>query len=642
MSPTNTPTDSDRLSRRGTRTARPTSVIERLDDTVFVEVSPNTNDVESGGGNDRGVREQHVKVRNASQQQAMGSIDRRMLKYMGAFQSVRKNIGADEPQAEAGPADEGKESGRDATSEFASAGGFQYRLESRQKITRGWRRFCCVQQASDFSEISGCPTCCCDFNKWINRGLHWTFRTSFVVLLLFMTALFIACTLAFAGLIMWSGKNNHECISSVAFEKWDDYNASDRFVDAYQLSWTTFSTVGYGIIYPTTSADVPDQKACTGIKFLCSLEAFVGILYSGLCGAILFGKVSRIQSFAQVLFSDPIVVRYGSGVAEDIDEGAFNFEEEMRAEQKKEDLEEGVQTRGDVWKPRNKNIQCPVLEFRIVNRLNNTPGGEIMDATLNCVASTDARNACPEVLKQISTSSGGRNTRSSKALRKRKAHRRHIQSKRSSGERRQSNDDSVEVKSLSMDTAKSSIASQTSSIDDNDDDHDYEASAGLQTSGVHRVMDEDSSILAPRRIFSKMEIQTDSHPFFKRVWLAKHVLDEHSPLLDSKVKKMILKNDGYWPPELNDHASIRDAIRFNQIIVSLAGTCNVNGMSVYAQKIYHFVDIIVGYKFANTLFRARDEGPLRVDLKLINDVQMQDGDDCGEPLEGEAIGESVV
>jgi hypothetical protein len=70
--------------------------------------------------------------------------------------------------------------------------------------------------------------------------------------------------------------------------------------------------------------------------------------------AILFGKVLRIESQAQVIFSDPIVIRFGSGVTDDDGRAADASDNE-------------------------KKIPCPVLEFRIVNRLFNEVGGEIMD-----------------------------------------------------------------------------------------------------------------------------------------------------------------------------------------------------------------------------------------------------------------------
>lgn len=62
----------------------------------------------------------------------------------------------------------------------------------------------------------------------------------------------------------------------------------------------------------------------------------------------------RIQSHAQVIFSDPIVIRYGAGVHGDDGEQAGQEEETTKT-------------------------PCPVLEFRIVNRLFNEVGGEIMD-----------------------------------------------------------------------------------------------------------------------------------------------------------------------------------------------------------------------------------------------------------------------
>ena len=44
-----------------------------------------------------------------------------------------------------------------------------------------------------------------------------------------------------------------------------------------------------------------------------------------------------------------------------------------------------------------KKIPCPVLEFRVVNRLFGETGGEIMDATLNCVANVDANDTDPSL-----------------------------------------------------------------------------------------------------------------------------------------------------------------------------------------------------------------------------------------------------
>eukprot|EP00567_Pseudictyota_dubia_P004568 CAMPEP_0197442998 /NCGR_PEP_ID=MMETSP1175-20131217/8874_1 /TAXON_ID=1003142 /ORGANISM="Triceratium dubium, Strain CCMP147" /LENGTH=692 /DNA_ID=CAMNT_0042973575 /DNA_START=83 /DNA_END=2161 /DNA_ORIENTATION=- len=619
--------------------------MEQRRDTLAVGVSPTENDLETGAPAGEGgvVREQHVQVRHNSQAHAMGRMGRARMRLQGMARSMKNNALEDTIGAEEAAAHPQKQHesgvGAGAQADDSADSDVQYRLVSkaRQKGARGFAEFLCKSDVGD--ENTGC----CDVNEWIASYLRWTFRISFSVLFLSLVVAFVVLTLVYAGLIMWSGSNRPQCIASAAFIDWESYTNNQRFADAYQLSWTTFSTVGYGLIYPESSAGNPDQKGCIGIKILCSSEAFFGVLFAGFAGAILYGKVSRLQSFAQVVFTDPIVIRFGSGVAGERDDDDDDEEEEDTGdEQWKGDEEEGAQAGGE--RSKHAHAHFPILEFRIANCLNGTPKGEIMDATLNCIASTDARHACPEILKTVDAPrEGGKGW-----LRRRRKSSLKSSMKRSSDDNGRSSSlhssavggpdggdplNNTESTPLSMVTPKSSTGSLTgadSSLGVNPD-------LALLRKSSHQAMDEGSA-LAPRRIFSKMDIQTDSHPFFKRVWLARHVLDEHSPVLTNQAKKMIRKNKGHWPEELNSYQAIRDSIRFNQIIVSLSGTCNVNGASVYAQKIYHYVDIIVGYKFATVLFRDRD-GMLKVDMDLIDDVQEQDGDDKAEPLKGEAIGE---
>ena len=110
-----------------------------------------------------------------------------------------------------------------------------------------------------------------------------------------------------------------------------------------------------------------------------------------------------------------------------------------------------------------------------------------------------------------------------------------------------------------------------------------------------------------------MLVEASDHPFFKRVWLARHTLDENSPIVKPRVRRQIRKNGGSWPDRLNSHSGIRDSLKFNQILVSLNGVSNVSASDVYAQKIYDFVDINVGYQFVNILYREPD-GTLGVDV----------------------------
>ena len=109
------------------------------------------------------------------------------------------------------------------------------------------------------------------------------------------------------------------------------------------------------------------------------LTAFLGMVFSGLCAAVLVAKVNRIQARANVLFSDPIVIRYGMGRS-----SAHEMDEASTVD---EDGDSDKSTEGGM---EEKRWPVPVLEFRILNKLANRFGGEIMDCTLHASASIDA------------------------------------------------------------------------------------------------------------------------------------------------------------------------------------------------------------------------------------------------------------
>jgi len=339
------------------------------------------------------------------------------------------------------------------------------------------------------------------------------------------------------------------------------------FANGFALSWTTLSTVGYGSTYPALGHENNNKANCFAINFLLSMEALLGVLYSGFCGAILFGKVLRIQSHAQVVFSDPIVIRYGTGVAHDYGNGSDDDEEEQA-------------------------IPNPVLEFRIVNRLYKEVGGEIMDATLNVVANITADDA-------DKTTEGGLSVRSA----------------------------NQSVSSLPSDTlVHADSEDHSEAFHAFDSEHMQNTSSQADT----QMEDELTSRVVSKQIFSKMIIEASDHPFFKRVWLARHELNEYSPLVKNRVRRYMRKHGGAWPRKLNNYEGIRDSLKFNQILVSLNGVSNISASDVYAQRIYDFVDINVGYQFVNLLYRE-DDGSLGVDVDLVNDVKEQDGGG-GEPL----------
>ena len=336
-------------------------------------------------------------------------------------------------------------------------------------------------------------------------------------------------------------------------------------MDAFALSWTTFSTVGYGLVYAGISADKPGIKECTGMTILVTFEALVGVLFASFCGAIVFGKINRIQSFAQVTFSDPIVIPYGSGVqVEDGHDGDVHH---------------------DSSHPRG--LPCPILEFRLVNRLNGTVGGEILDASVNIVASIDASQATRQD-HHIRRRSGKKGRR--KPPRRQQA----VLLKRGTPVQIISenllNPNEQEGKTAGTDEEKSPSRSECTIRRSNRQLNSNRAFPLLSIGPSRPSFEEDlTGHLVPKRVFSKLEVEGPDHPFFKRVWIIRHRLDQNYPLLRAEIKQQTKNANGSWPRDLNSAQGVRSAIKFDQILVSMSGTSNTDANSVYTQKVYDFV-----------------------------------------------------
>ena len=556
----------------------------------------------------------------------------------------------------------------------------QYTLQARRRIHHGSVWGCLTAATSDYSTsadaISNGIGGCCHPNRVINQFFHWTFRTSFATLLVAFIVMFVLATMVFAGFILWAAADQPQCIASSAFSvafasistriAGEASTYGQRMADAYALSWTTFSTVGYGLIYPASTNEFDEQELCAGMILVCSVEgkfsskgcrktlynrcyfqtdltishtshlfinltAFLGMVFSGLCAAVLVAKVNRTQAHAPVLFSDPIVIRYGLGrsSAQEMDE----------ASTVDEDGDSDMSTEGGMGE---KCWPVPVLEFRILNKLANRFGGEIMDCTLHASASIDAANYDHSILNAVNPQVQRRRNKRSK----RRNVRGHTEKK--SAKKGHNRDISLymgEGVTLTADSplrprsrkqaeqapAVETVASSTGGSDSEADD-----AALLNPTLIemikqeHQEIIEDSSKLVPRRIFSKLFVDHDSHPFFKRVWTVQIELNAESPLLTKEARNLVIENGGFWPDSLNNYQSIRKSISFNSILISLSGTSNTNASTVFAHKVYSRSDLFVGFQFANILYR-NETGALMVDNTLFNDCLEQYGGGA-EPL----------
>ena len=149
----------------------------------------------------------------------------------------------------------------------------------------------------------------------------------------------------------------------------------------------------------------------------------------------------------------------------------------------------------------------------------------------------------------------------------------------------------------------------------------------------------DEGDFTPATIYTRVSLENDSHPFFKRTWTLRHRLDITSPLLDRSAYGIIEKFHGNggvgWPPELNSYQKLRESVKFVDISVTMAGTDHVTGNVVFGNTSYTSMDLVIGYRFANTLVKNEATGDIGIDLSLLNDVLEQHGGGA-EPLDEEA------
>lgn len=321
--------------------------------------------------------------------------------------------------------------------------------------------------------------------------------------------------------------------------KVEAFSDVSNFLGVFALSWTTYSTVGYGNTYP----DFQTSIECLPLTLLATVEAWIGILHGAFVGAVLFAKVQSIYCCATVIFSESCVIKYGTGVDygqesedDDDDDMLFSF-----ASEGIDELGESMKSnKSDVVHPSNGNgvpnelrirrsvselttremiMQSktlpsttkhpfPVLTFRIVNDLCNISGGDIMSLSISAVAIVPTN-------KVESINNGAR---------------------------------------------------------------------------------------VNRRTYPKMILQPSVVSIFERSSYIRHTLDAKSPLLSLYARKRIRQNRGRWPEEFNEHEIIRELLCFSAIHVSLQGISNITKATVYAQKTYNVFECKIGWQFVGVIY----------------------------------------
>jgi len=241
---------------------------------------------------------------------------------------------------------------------------------------------------------------------YLYRYIDWTFYAGFMsVFVTFLFIYFFFCVL-FGFFLMLAGNAEPECITASG----DNFgvNLNSRFSDAFALSWNTFTTVGYGMAYTSTSTDLGDVKPsqCSLVVLICTVEAFTGLLFAGMCAAILFGKVNRIQSHANIIFCNAVCLQYEETDEGGEDEGDIgdsrhpnlllnsipmvpevDIESPPATPQDQPSNIKTGNTNGTIETPKfmDQFNGCPVLKFQVVNEHCNREGSEIVDAIMKVV-----------------------------------------------------------------------------------------------------------------------------------------------------------------------------------------------------------------------------------------------------------------
>ena len=200
-------------------------------------------------------------------------------------------------------------------------------------------------------------------NKIINESIiisiEWVFQTTFLNLIGLFIIFFFGWVCFFALLIWIASSSLPECLSTA--------KDAAYWQDSFALSWTTFSTVGYGHIYPALASTRDASSgftSCVWVYTICAVESFVGVLYAGICGALLFAKIYRVQSQAPVVFSKAITVKYGE-ILTGVDNLRENHPQSVKENATRVDSDEEQFYDAEA---RDVVYACPVITIMIVNK----------------------------------------------------------------------------------------------------------------------------------------------------------------------------------------------------------------------------------------------------------------------------------
>jgi len=180
-----------------------------------------------------------------------------------------------------------------------------------------------------------------NFVEWLT--IKYT-KSPIWLVLIFIFFLYFFFIFTFQLLLMFSVRMNSETACVIGYN-FTDESVGHKNEVLFELSWSTFATVGYG------GTSVSKKHTCMGFRFLLFTEAFFGILFTCFCGSTLYARITCLYTQAQVTFSPSICLRFGDGSNH----------------------------------PTPQQAPFPVLEMRLMNDWAESASCEIIFAKIECM-----------------------------------------------------------------------------------------------------------------------------------------------------------------------------------------------------------------------------------------------------------------
>ena len=457
----------------------------------------------------------------------------------------------------------------------------------------------------------------------------WIYQASFFSVLVVSLTAYYALVLSFAAVLVAMERLSDGRCNIVS----DTFMSTDSMFElAFELSWSTFTTVGYGAV-------APSGEDCYPLRVLCSLFAFLGLLFNSLSAAIFFSKLERVLTKASVTFSSCICLQFSTTDAERGAEGGA----ERGARRSLENYRKmGFSLRSI---DQGSAVPYPYLEFRIVNDHANHKSRAVRNATCAAMVSLSGRHAeiisnelrsSSDLYKEVVTRSSSVDDEKGKGRGSSSTDTNNNVSLKIGGKKRtglfrssfkgNSSDDvggldqdendeltSIQDEAVLQPTRRRRNPARSKRLDAIGLTESISATAIIVQENDHG---QGQHATPEGRVYFPLKLEPSTNAYMSKVWYVRHYLDAKSPLLSFNVREK-LKRDGCWDPELDTYQDMISSLAdFHKISVTFKGTSSASNSLLFTQKLCKYFWVII-----SMIFIAYDIGSNQLILFYLLQIQ---------------------